>query len=147
MSSFYLIHTNNENKLWQKYDNFWELTRPIKTTITNEKNEIFVIKLYKGFRTDGLSVPKVFQWFLPQWDNNNPNYNLAGIVHDALYTRKGFGLLSREDCDSVLRGIMRDSGISRFKAGCADKAVELFAGGENHWGNDDFDNYDLITMV
>lgn len=70
-----------------------------------------------------------------------------GIIHDALYTRKGFDLLSREECDSVLRGLMRDSGISRFKAGCADKAVEWFAGGKEHWGNDDFDNFDLISMA
>lgn len=147
LNSFYLISSNNDNKLWQKYDKFWELTKTIKTTITDEYNEIFVITLYKGFRTDGLSVPKVFQWFLPQWDNKHPTYNLAGIIHDALYTRKGFYLLSREECDSVLRGLMRDSGISRFKAGCADKAVEWFAGGKRHWGNDDFDNFDLISMA
>ena len=147
LNSFYLISSNNDNKLWKKYDKFWELKKTIKTTITDEYNEIFVITLYKGFRTDGLSVPKVFQWFLPQWDNKNPTYNLAGIIHDALYTRKGFYLLSREECDSVLRGLMRDSGISRFKAGCADKAVEWFAGGETHWGNDDFDNFDLISMA
>lgn len=42
---------------------------------------------------------------------------------------------------------MRDSGISRFKAGCADKAVEWFAGGKEHWGNDDFENFDLISMA
>lgn len=72
---------------------------------------------------------------------------LLGIIHDALYTRKGFDIFSREECDSVLRGLMRDSGISRFKAGCADKAVEWFAGGEDHWGNDDFDNFDLISMA
>ena len=30
------------------------------------------------------------------------------------------------------------------KAGCADKAVEWFAGGKSHWGNDDFDNKLLI---
>lgn len=72
---------------------------------------------------------------------------LLGIIHDALYTRKGFDIFSREECDSVLRGLMRDSGISRFKAGCADKAVEWFAGGNEHWGNDDFDNYDLISIA
>ena len=43
VNSFYLLSSNNDNKLWQKYDKFWELTKPIKTTITDEYNEIFVI--------------------------------------------------------------------------------------------------------
>ena len=27
-------------------------------------------------------------------------------------------------------------GMSRFVAACADKGVEVFAGGKDHWGND-----------
>lgn len=89
INSFYFISSNNDNKLWKKYDKFWELTKSIKTTITDEYNEIFVITLYKGFRTDGLSVPKVFQWFLPQWDNKNPTYNLArNYTRCSLYTKR-----------------------------------------------------------
>lgn len=88
-NSFYLVSSNNYNKLWKKYDKFWELTKTIKTTITDEYNEIFVITLYKGFRTDGLSVPKVFQWFLPKWDNNNSTYNLARrYTRCSLYTKR-----------------------------------------------------------
>jgi hypothetical protein len=29
-------------------------------------------------------------------------------------------------------------GMSRFVAGCADKGVEIFAGGKKHWGNDGY---------
>ena len=28
--------------------------------------------------------------------------------------------------------------MSRFVAGCADKGVEIFAGGKDHWGNDGY---------
>ena len=147
MSSFYLIHTNNKNFFWKKENGVYTLTTPIKTTIADEENNLFVITLKKGFKTDGLSVPSLFQWFLPSWDKENANYNLAGIIHDTLYTTKGSNIFCREEVDDIFRGLLRDSGISRFKAGVADKAVELFAGGENHWGNDDFENFDLISIA
>jgi hypothetical protein len=98
-----------------------------------------IVRLDEGFRCDGLSVPWAFRWFLPSWDSKNALYNLAGAVHDWLYTTKGNdGMFSREECDDIFRGIMRESGIGRFKAGCADKAVEWFAGGGKHWGNDSY---------
>ena len=100
----------------------------------------------EGFRCDGLSVPWAFRWFLKSWDNKNALYNVAGAVHDWLYSVKGV-MLKREECDDVFRGILRESGIGRFKAGCADKAVEWFAGGKNHWGNDDYKIADKCSMV
>ena len=101
----------------------------------------------EGFRCDGLSVPWAFRWFLPSWDSKNALYNVAGAVHDWLYATKGYSMFNREECDDVFRGILRESGIGRFKAGCADKAVELFAGGKNHWGNDDYKIADKCSMV
>lgn len=93
----------------------------------------------RGFRCDGLSVPKIFRWFLPSWDKKNTLYNVAGALHDWLYTTKGnFGMFTREECDDFFRGLLRESGIGRFKAGCADKAVEWFAGNKSHWGNDNY---------
>lgn len=37
----------------------------------------FRISVDKGAITDGLSVPKLFQWYLPAWNDNNPLYNIA----------------------------------------------------------------------
>lgn len=144
MASFYMMVTNNDNSLWKKENGVYVLTKNVKTTIADENNNLFTITLKKGYKCDGLSVPKAFHWFLSSWDKNNSTYNLAGAIHDALYTMKGFGVYKREQCDDIFRGILRDCGISRFKAGCADKAVEWFAGGKSHWGNDDFDNKLLI---
>ena len=101
----------------------------------------------EGFRCDGLSVPCAFHWFLKSWDNKNALYNVAGAVHDWLYTTKGYSMFNREACDDIFRGLLRESGIGRFKAGCADKAVEWFAGGKNHWGNDDYKIADKCSMV
>lgn len=105
---------------------------------------VFTIK--SGFKCDGASIPLAFRWFLPSWDKKNHIYNLGSTVHDGLYIHKGFGLLSREECDDVLRGIWRESGIGRFKAGVADKAVQLFAGGKSHWGNDSYGVGSLFNM-
>ena len=101
----------------------------------------------EGFRCDGLSVPWAFRWFLPSWDSKNALYNVAGAVHDWLYTTKGYSMFNREACDDIFRGLLRESGIGRFKAGCADKAVEWFAGGGKHWGNDDYKIADKCSMV
>ena len=101
----------------------------------------------QGYRCDGLSVPKAFRWFLPSWDYKNSLYNLAGAVHDWLYSTGGnFGMFTREECDDIFRGLLRESGISRFKAGCADKAVEWFAGGSSHWNNDSYGVAELARM-
>ena len=37
----------------------------------------YTLKFDAGFKCDGLSVPVVFQWFLPKWDSKNMLYNLA----------------------------------------------------------------------
>jgi hypothetical protein len=89
------------------------------------------------FRCDGLSVPVLFRWFLPSWDKKNELYNIAGAVHDWLYATKGANeFFTREECDDIFRGILREAGVGRFKAGVADVMVGLFAGCGLHWGND-----------
>lgn len=105
----------------------------------------------KGFKCDGASIPWMFRWFLPSWAKKGCGfgfhiYNMGAAIHDGLYIHKGFGLFSREECDDILRGIWRESGISRFKAGVADKAVEWFAGGKNHFGNDSYKVGDFFSM-
>lgn len=110
-----------------------------------ERRKILICVL-PGFETDGASVPWPFSLLVPRWKSGRDTYNAAPVVHDILYIRKGvlngqFGRdveLSCEECDDVLRGIWRCDGMSRFVAGCADKGVELFAGGKSHWGNDGF---------
>ena len=126
-----------------KQDGIYTFVNPATIIVTytkNNKTYKLNLKLEKGFRTDGASIPSAFTWFLPKWDTKNMKYNCGAIVHDCLYTLKGVGIFSREESDDFIRGIWRCSGISRFKAGMADKCLELFAGGEKHWGSDDLDN-------
>lgn len=124
------------------------LQDPIKVNMLIEvdgKKHVFAMRFENGFACDGLSVPKPLRWFLPSWDKKNGNYNLAGVVHDALYGNAGFDRFTREECDDIFRGLLRESGISRFKAGCADKAVGWFA--NKHFGSDDLKVAHLAKMV
>ena len=146
MSSFYIVNTTNSNDKWLNTSDSHVLQKDIAAVICDEYNNYYRIILDKGYRCDGLSVPKVFRWYLPSWDKDNSGYNLAGAIHDALYTVKGANLFAREECDDIFRGLLRDSGISRAKAGLADMAVGLFAGGDRHWGNDTWNNKDKIHV-
>lgn len=83
----------------------------------------------RGLVWDGASVPKIFQWYLPNIDRENKAYTLAGLAHDALY---GSELLPKDAADDLFRGTMRDAGIPRRKASFAEFLVEHFAG--RHYG-------------
>jgi hypothetical protein len=89
---------------------------------------------------NGASVPKVFQWFLPNFDRKNNLYNVAALVHDALYASK---LWERLRSDDLYRCILRDSGISRLKAGVADKVL-IFA--KKHYGDDEYNCAHLVSI-
>lgn len=113
------------------------------------------IHLYPGYKIDGASVPWPFSYLVPRWRRGDDEYNAAPTVHDVLYLLRGrvpvVGSvkalnLSREEVDDILRGIWRCWGMSRFLAGAADKAVEIFAGGDEHWGCDSYGVRDRVSV-
>ena len=103
------------------------------------------IDIKPGFMTDGASTFWPVSLLVPQWRKGDYVYNAAPTAHDVLYMLKGIVegehepvKLIREEVDDILRGMWRCWGMSRFVAGCADKGIEIFAGGKNHWGNDGY---------
>jgi len=112
--------------------------------IHNGQKKTLFMTFSPGYICDGLSVPKLLRWFLKNWDDSNDLYNLAGVVHDALYTCKGFGIFTREECDDFFRGLLRCSGQDRKHASTADFFLWLVAG--SHWGNDDYHCKSKILM-
>lgn len=111
---------------------------------TTEK-ALLTIKIRPGYKTDGASTFFPISLLVPQWVTNDDTYNAAPVAHDVLYMLGGVIAgefeavhLSREEVDDILRGVWRCWGMSRFVAGCADKGVEIFAGGNAHWGNDGY---------
>ena len=115
------------------------------------KNKVYLDILYfdeniriiidKGAMTDGLSVPKIFRWYLPDWDNDNVLYNIAGIVHDGLY---GSEKVSKELADEIFYQGLLKAGISKYKATIAKWAVEHLAG--LHYGRE-HDDFDIAPYV
>lgn len=95
----------------------------------------FRITVDAGAMTDGLSVPKIFRWYLPDWNDSNSLYNIAGICHDGAY---GSELLSKDIADELFYQGLIKAGISKSKATVAKWAVEHLAG--LHYGkkHDDF---------
>lgn len=89
----------------------------------------------KGAMTDGLSVPKIFRWYLPDWNNKNVLYNIAGICHDGMY---GSELIAKDMADIIFYNGLVKAGISKTKAMTAKYAVQYFAG--LHYGkkHDDY---------
>lgn len=115
------------------------------TCLVDKKKTMLVrFEFAQGFACDGLSVPSAFRWFLKNWDLENDLYNIAGIVHDALYGNKGFCTFDRDECDAIFRGILRESGCNRLHASAADLAVGLCA--KSHWGDDALHCRHLATM-
>ena len=104
----------------------------------------FRIKVDKGGLTDGLSVPKIFRWYLPCWDDNNVLYNVAGICHDGMY---GSELVSKELADEIFYKGLLMAGISRSKATMAKYAVQYLAG--LHYGrdHDDFGISEYVSLT
>lgn len=103
----------------------------------------FRITVDAGAMTDGLSVPKIFRWYLPDWDDSNPLYNIAGICHDGAY---GSELLAKDIADELFYQALIKAGISKSKATVAKWAVEHLAG--LHYGkkNDDFGISEYVSV-
>lgn len=103
----------------------------------------FRISVDAGAMTDGLSVPKIFRWYLPDWNDSNPLYNIAGICHDGAY---GSELLAKDIADELFYQALIKAGISKSKATVAKWAVEHLAG--LHYGkkNDDFGISEYVSV-
>jgi hypothetical protein len=103
----------------------------------------FRITVDAGAMTDGLSVPKIFRWYLSDWNDSNPLYNIAGICHDGAY---GSELLSKDIADELFYQGLIKAGISKSKATVAKWAVEHLAG--LHYGrkNDDFGISEYVSV-
>lgn len=119
----------------------------VTRTYSDKRTERALLKITicPGYMTDGASTFWPISKLVPQWIEDDDHYNAAPVAHDVLYLLAGIVLgehelvkLSREEVDDVLRGVWRCWGMSRFLAGCADKGVEIFAGGKRHWGNDSY---------
>lgn len=103
--------------------------------------------IYAGFKLDGASRPGFFGCLVKNWSKKNALYNVGTTLHDAFYIHQGFGVFSREAVDDLLVQIWKMSGeINAFVGFFVDKGIQLFAGGPEHWGNDDYEVFDKVNI-
>lgn len=126
---------NFKLKSWEPFSwskmrgGLFRLDNDFTATWTDNDGAEYRFRFYRGLVWDGASVPRAFRWYLPNIDEKNLPYTLAGLVHDFCY---GSEKLPKDLADDIFRGTMRDAGIPRRKASFAEWLVEHFAG--SHYG-------------
>lgn len=122
------------------HDDVVRLLAPFYVSVTAQRKSGVTIaidyKLDAGFTCDGLSVPKPLRWFLKNWDNKNDYYNAAGLIHDAAFAKRGWGLFTYTEVNEIFKGMLMFSGKDKDKSTLAQLAVQAFAC--CHWGNDEY---------
>lgn len=126
---------------WIKIGDVCQATDDIICIVRDEFGTYYEFHLLPGFQCNGGSVPWCFRWFVPSWSSTNDLINMAFALHDGLYSS---GLLHRSVSDDLLRGLLRDAGLSRFKASTVCYAVNKFA--ESHYQKDEYDTAKFIKL-
>lgn len=121
---FYYTGSRNCDAWVEMPNGLYQAADDIIVNVKDEFGFSYTFTILPGFRTDGGSVPAAFRWFVPSWDYDRPVINLAYACHDGVYAT---GCLSRAAADDLLRGMLRDAGLSRFRASTVCLAVNSFA--------------------
>ena len=85
------------------------------------------IKVFRGFITDGASVPKSLQWLYNPYDK----YINAAVIHDYLYSTYNNTGINRTLADKIFNFIMKETGIDNRTRRKFYMAVRAF--GETSW--------------
>ena len=85
------------------------------------------IKVFRGFITDGASVPKSLQWLY----NPYGKYIKAAVVHDYLYSVYNNTGINRTLADKIFKHIMKEIGVDDRTVRRFYTAVRCF--GETSW--------------
>lgn len=81
------------------------------------------IKVFRGFITDGASVPKSLQWLY----NPYGKYIKAAVVHDYLYSVYNNTGINRTLADKIFKHIMKETGVD-------DRTVRRFYAAVKYFG-------------
>mgnify|MGYP000882554979 FL=1 len=85
------------------------------------------IKVFRGFITDGASVPKSLQWLY----NPFGKYIKAAVIHDYLYSTYNNTGINRTLADKIFKNIMKETGVDNRTVRRFYNAVKYF--GETSW--------------
>lgn len=114
-----------------------EKTKLILDPISNKKAVLlqdyiysingYDIKVFRGFITDGASVPKSLQWLY----NPYGKYIKAAVIHDYLYSVYNNTGINRALADKIFNFIMKETGVDNRTRRKFYTAVKCF--GETSW--------------
>lgn len=114
-----------------------EKTKLILEPISNGKSVLlqdyiysisgYDIKVFRGFITDGASVPKSLQWLY----NPFGKYIKAAVIHDYLYSVYNNTGINRTLADKIFKHIMKETGVDDRTVRRFYNAVKYF--GETSW--------------
>lgn len=85
------------------------------------------IKVFRGFITDGASVPKSLHWLY----NPYGKYINAAVIHDYLYSCYNNTGINRTLADKIFKHIMKETGVDNRTVRRFYNAVKCF--GETSW--------------
>ena len=85
------------------------------------------IKVFRGFITDGASVPKSLQWLY----NPYGKYINAAVIHDYLYSTYNNTGINRTLADKIFKHIMKETGVDNRTVRRVYNAVKYL--GETSW--------------
>lgn len=121
---FYYLGASNAHSWVRMPSGVYQATEDIAVSVRDDSDMYYTFSILPGFRTDGGSVPTAFTWFVPGWSDDNPIINMAYALHDGVYAT---ACLPRPYADDLLRGTLRDAGLSRLRASTVCWAVNQFA--------------------
>ena len=87
----------------------------------------YQIKVFKGFITDGASIPKCLQCIYSPYGK----YIKAAVIHDYLYSKFNNTGINRTLADKIFKFIMKETEVNNSTINKFYRAVRLF--GEMSW--------------
>ena len=87
----------------------------------------YQIKVFKGFITDGASIPKCLQCIYSPYGK----YIKAAVIHDYLYSKYNNTGINRKLADKIFKYIMKETKVNNSTINKFYRAVRVF--GEMSW--------------
>jgi len=122
----FVAYAGNASLMLEK--DYWYLKSALNVDITLG-NDLYQVRIPRGYLTDGASVPRILWSICPKWDNSHK----AVILHDYLCEYRVVTIngspthLNREEIDKLFLFALKYEGLSKLKYSIMYGAVRAHA--------------------